>query len=508
MPLSNSFHSSAKKHAISGNGKLARVERHNSRGYFSFEYDQSKIHALIGEPTEIAGDVRQYIDATFAGAIDAYNAKQKRKDRMITDTPFEYFDSNKNLDIANEAIFQLGGQEFWSRHRIDTVIQTKKGERVIKSYPEEVKEVMDEIFRRQMDAYEKIYETDSQTILDRIQADKEASEAYIAVLPEPERLQYQDIMGEKDMRKRAKLIQELPDPDAYLEYAAAAEKLTMIDKLKLNERIQAGQMHIKVVNGTAHYDEYSPHAHGVSVCWTEGYKTGVNARVAKSVVLNQWSLSVLQDKLRDIAREEMSKHPDIFQGEILTEKRRGRNMDYSAEHIARQKQQHLQKQIQEGETLVNEIAESAEMKLNEYRQNAAKSESLQAEVARLEENKNLIQSYEEYDYEVGAIDEKIEGWAEELEDILDVAQQSRTPAPVIERLLRGVLQIMEDAADALRRRIERIHIFEQIHDILFPNAKRLNANLDDVIAGAESGQKAVLQQRQDSRSQPTDPGDR
>lgn len=505
MSLTNSFHSSAKKHAISTSGKLARVALHNSRGYYSHHYDQSKIHSLIGDATELAGDVRKYINDTFAGSIDAYNAKQKRQDRRIKTGAFDHFEANKSLDIANEVIYQIGDQEFWSRHRTDTAIQTRNGERILKSYPEQVKDVMDEIFRKQMAAYEQIYTTDGDVILFRILADKEAAEAQIAAIPEDVLQQYQEIRKEKNASKRNQKIKDLPDPDAYLEYSEAAEKLAMIDKLKLIDRIKNKQMHIHIVNGTAHYDEFSPHAHAISVCWAEGYSTGLDSRVAKSVVLNQWSLSVIQDKMREIAADEMEKHPEIFQGEILAEKQRGRNLDYSAEQIARQKQQELlqrnQELLQSNQELLQSIQEAEQIKQEisqEAMQRLVEVRDLRSEVATLQDDKNLIQTYEEYDYEVTDVDQKIDAWSDELGEILQVAQDEQAPAPVVEQMMRGVVNIMDDAAVALRRRIDRIGIFEQIHDVLYPNSERLRSNLDDLIDRASPARPGLtVQNRKD-----------
>ena len=157
--LSNSFHSSAKAHSLSSAGSLAKAERHNDRGYFSFSYDQSKIAQIVGNSSTLAADVERAINDTFNPYVDEYNARQKRKDRKIETSAFEYFCSQKKLDIATEAIFQIGDQEFWSRWRTDTVIQRGSRQRVLKSFPEEVKNVMNDILGKQVAAFENIYET-------------------------------------------------------------------------------------------------------------------------------------------------------------------------------------------------------------------------------------------------------------------------------------------------------------------------------------------------------------
>ena len=52
MSITNTFHSSGKGDAVGNKGKLSSVQRHNERGYFSFEYSPNKIHNLMVEYTE------------------------------------------------------------------------------------------------------------------------------------------------------------------------------------------------------------------------------------------------------------------------------------------------------------------------------------------------------------------------------------------------------------------------------------------------------------------------
>ena len=157
--LSNSFHSSTKAHSLSNAGSLAKAERHNDRGYFSFYYDKSKIAQIVGDSSTLAADVERAINDTFNPYVDEYNARQKRKDRKIETSAFEYFCNQKNLDIATEAIFQIGDQEFWSQYRTDTVVHRGKNKYVLHEYHTEVKEVMNEIYGKQIAAFENIYET-------------------------------------------------------------------------------------------------------------------------------------------------------------------------------------------------------------------------------------------------------------------------------------------------------------------------------------------------------------
>lgn len=461
MSLTNSFHSSAKKHAISDSGKLGRVERHNSRGYYSFEYDQSKIHALIGTPATIAGDVRSYINDTFSNAIQDYNDKQKRKDRKITTGAFAHFESNKSLDIANEVIFQLGDQEFWGLHRHDERYRTKKGKNLIlKSYPEPIKDAMDELFQKQMQAYESIYETDKNIILAKMYADKTAAEELIAGLDPEIKKKYEDIQKIKDMAKRAAAIRELDDPEAYQEYSDATTQLATLKKLKLIERTEADQMHIKLVNGTAHYDEYSPHAHAISVCWADGYSSGLGSRVAKSVVLNKWSLSVIQDKMRDVAMEFIQEHTEIFQGEFLAEKSKGRNWDYDAKEIAERNHKAL---LQENKTLTDQI--DAATKLRDEIVTESK-EMIQVHREAREGAEEAQRAAERARVELQQVQHKQRDVEAEISDeIVSIERARQNPEGVFDNILFLASNCSQDLFERLDQRGQEMRELDMQHNL-------------------------------------------
>lgn len=336
MAFTNSFHSSARGHSIKNAAKLAGCQRHNSRGYQAWDYSADKISALVGSPEGLSNDVRAFIDNTFAEAKDRYNEKQKRADRLISDTPFEHFNNNKKMDIATESILQVADKEFWDEFRTDETITRRGKEYVRHSYSPEIQNVMDSIFTRQLEAYEHIYETHRDEILERVKKDKELAEQFVAALDDSKRSRYEKIRtGKAKDREDAINAMSGTEQEEYATYSAAVNTLNSIEEMRIIDRIEAGQMHIKVVNATGHYDEYSPHAHAVSVCWAEGFKSGLDSRIAKSVVLNRWSLEVIQDRLHEIAQEEIDKHPDIFRGRKLDEKQQGRNADYSKEYYLR-----------------------------------------------------------------------------------------------------------------------------------------------------------------------------
>lgn len=336
MAFTNSFHSSARGHSIKNAAKLAGCQRHNSRGYQAWDYSADKISALIGQPDNLGADVRAFIDDTFAEAKDRYNEKQKRADRLIAGSPFEHFNNNKKMDIATESILQVADKDFWDEFRTDEHITRKGKDYVRHSYSPEVQSVMDSIFARQLEAYEHIYETHKDEILEKVKSEQALCQEVISELGSEKVLRYDKIRVSKGKERETAIKALSPEEqEEYATYTAAADTLNSIEELRLIERIENNQMHIKVVNATGHYDEYSPHAHAVSVCWAEGFKSGLDSRIAKSVVLNRWSLEVIQDRLHEIAQEEIDKHPDIFRGRKLDEKQQGRNADYSKEYYLR-----------------------------------------------------------------------------------------------------------------------------------------------------------------------------
>ena len=359
MSMTNTFHSSTKGNSIGGKGKLSAVQLHNERGYFSFDYDKNKIFSLIGDVSQLTKSVENYINLNFQSTIDEYNEKQKRADRKIKKTPFEYFSDNKNLDIANEIVFQIADKEFWSATRIEKekVVNGKK--HIIKDFPFEVKMIMNNIFLKQVKAYEDIYKTHSDEILRRIMKDYEFSKEIISSFTEDE---FAFFSKGKGLKKAEKLeyINTLTDEqkEKYERFLSAEATIDFVEKKRIIERIKDGNMTIKIINLTSHFDEWSPHGHGVSVCSVKGFENGLNERVAKSVVLNKWSLEVIQDVMHDIAEKEMAKYPELFTVK-LEEKQKGRNYDFSVFGYKMMKyQEELDRLIRNLHDLENKITEA------------------------------------------------------------------------------------------------------------------------------------------------------
>lgn len=364
MAISNSFHSSCKNHAIKDSVKLSKVQYHNERGYFDLSYDNNKIVDLIGSSSSIVADTKKYINDTFNVCVDQYNAKQKRNDRKINSSAFEHFEKDKGLDIANESIFQIGDKEFWDKFRVDEVVgKDKNGEDIIiHSYSKEVQEVMNEIIKKQAKAYEEIYQNEDtkNKIINKIISSKDEAESFLNSLDEEKKKEYDKALKKnKDDKKEYYSSLDLEEKKNFINYSKANKDINIIKKLKLIERIENEQMNIKLVNLTAHYDEYSVHAHGISVCSAANYKTGLSSRIAKSVVLNKFSLEVIQERLNQIAKEEIAKHPEIFKDEHIKEKEKGRRFNYTTEQYKRKKVIDLEEKIKtlenDNEQLQNEV---------------------------------------------------------------------------------------------------------------------------------------------------------
>ena len=481
MPkVSNSFHSSSGGHAISDTGKLAKVQAHNDRGYFSWEYNQDKIHHLIGDNNTLCEDVKNYINNKFNPEIEKSNERQKQACRRIKTDAYTHFCENKKLDIANEIIFQVADKEYWSRFRIEKIITKNNKKYILKSYPEAVKTVMDEIFKKQAYAYERIYETHKQVILNKILEAYSSAEQVLNTMELDKKERYEKIATTKP-KERKPLLNALNEQEReeYTSFFEAYETKTSIEKKNLIDRIEADAFEIKLIGMTGHYDEWSPHAHGISVCSASGYKTGLNSRVAKSVVLNKYALEVIQDRMREIAKEEMDKHPEIFAEAELADKGKGRNYDYDTEQWIRMKQTELVKQLESNEQL-----------LATKKQEVEKWDSILEAVG---DEKTYI---EEADKAYGIIDT--------LQKLL--TQLVSRISPMRDKdLEKSIIDVFKQFYEALTASIKRMRMYEvreslpeeQCKSIPISDAKR---SLDDKIA---NGTKKVAQNASQSVSGPS-----
>lgn len=521
--ISNSFHSSAKSHSISSVGSLAKAERHNSRGYFSFYYDKNKISDLIGTADSLAADVENAINQTFAENVSAYNEKQKRADRKIQTSAFEHFAENKKLDLAVESILQIGDKEFWGQFRNDQIVHRNGRELVLKSFPGEVKRVMDDIFQKQIAAYENIYQTHGDIIAAKICTAYDEAAA-VAAQSEQEHPDFKEIY-KTTSKERVNKIKELSPEDrvAFAKYAEARDTMAVIVNSKLRERISANHMHIKVVSATAHYDEFSPHAHSISLCYADGYSKGLSSRVAKSVVLNRWALEVIQDRMHEMAEQEMKRHPEIFHGEDLKTKEQGRNFDYTTEQMQRQKLARLKVITEDARRKAEEISLELEKTKAELAAAAQKNQRLQALNASnlkiIEKNDEIIAKNDEIIAEQQQIFEENEeilteqanliGMYQSHEEYLEGGQKAHKAMDDIQEDLdelpkqaklfhakeaeswrQRTIRRLHDMMEFVKYTIGKLQIFEKQYpeeateQLSVPAQKRASA-LDNVIASAE-----------------------
>lgn len=459
MAFSNSFHSSAKAHSIKNARALAKVQSHNSRDYFSVERSKSKSYDIIGTAGTLAADVQNYINITFNNEIAAYNKKQRRKDRQIDKDAFQYFCDNKATDIANEVIFQIADKEFWDQFREDKVIKRKGKEYVLHSYPKNVTEVMNEIYKVQAEAYEKIYETHGNIILDRINKAYDEAQAVVEALEEDTRWKYYQIVlkaqkqpkfKREECRERMMTEMDFSDKEIeeFADFFEAHETIRAIEEARLRERTAAGEMKIKLISLAGHGDEKSYHGHGVSVCSVGGYKQGLQKRIAKTVVLNKYALEVIQDRMREIAQEEIDKHPEIFEERQLDPKGIGRNMDYSVEQHIRMQQEKL---LEKGEKL-KEATKEAEQ---EYDQTLDKVSELKKERSRIkQEIAAIVNEYETTEKKIENQKERVRKWDEiiyVIEDEREYIAEAEECEDTVEHL-QGLCDALTNRKSPLRDR--------------------------------------------------------
>lgn len=497
MAFSNSFHSSAKAHSIKNASALAKVQSHNSRDYFSLERSKNKSYDIIGTAGTLAADVQDYINVTFNNEIAAYNKKQRRKDRRIDKDAFQYFCDNKATDIANEVIFQIADKEFWDQFREDKVIKRKGKEYVLHSYPEHVVKVMNEIYKLQAEAYEKIYETHRDIIIDRINKAYDEAQAVVEGLYTDTRWKYYQIVLKAQKQPkfkreecRERMMSEMNFSDEEIEKFAdffeAHETIRAIEEARLRERTAAGEMEIKLISLAGHGDEKSYHGHGVSVCSVGGYKQGLQRRIAKTVVLNKYALEVLQDRMREIAQEEMDKHPEIFEERQLDPKGIGRNMDYSVEQHIRIKQEELLEKGKVIESVIQESKEQYDQIVERVSKLKKERGTVRNEVSQLKEERNkasqelaaILNEYNKTEEKIAAQKEKSAQWDEILyvikteQEYLAEAEASEDTIEHLNNLCKSLIERKSPLRD---KSIEQafLEAFRGFYEALSRSLKRL-----------------------------------
>ena len=196
-------------------------------------------------------------------------------------------------------------------------------------------------------------------------------------------------------------------------------------------------MLIKLMNLTSHFDEWSPHGHGVSVCSVKGFENGLNERVAKSVVLNKWSLEVIQDVLHEIAEKEMAKYPELFTVK-LEEKQKGRNYDFSVPSYKMMKyQEELDKLICE----LNSIKQSINDTEKEFEETKYLYQSMERQIEESARKKH--NEAKDLTRQIGELI-KIKSQSEQIEAVSETENLVKEVIGVAEKVDGFVLNLKED----------------------------------------------------------------
>lgn len=512
MGISNSFHSSGKSNAISSSGGMGKVQAHNERDYFARHLCADKINFIIGSEG-IANQVKDFLNEEFQPTIDEYNARQKRNDRKINQTPFEFFCKNQTMDIAVQNIFQLGDMEYWSRWRTDTVIGKKKNgdDIVAHDFPEEVSAVMDEIYRLQATAFEKIYETDGNKILKKIEDHYAQCVATLEAAKVADSEQYEKFVAIAKLKPKARTAKtnalSAEEKLAYDVFQEAYFSKQGIDEKHLIERTKEHRMHIKLLQLVGHHDEWSLHAHAVSVCWTDGhYERGINSRVAKSTVLNRYALEVLQDKMREIAEREMSKHPEIFEETTLNAKGIGRNLDWTKEEVIRQNQEKLiakvnalQGDIAEQTALLGELqaqtvseqqlADSARELAAQAKKKLEKDEAAMRKLEAQYKALSPIKSLKHYQNHVLTTDRKLRELEQLAENVAEETYYQGGNEDHAARMIEVVFDSIKSIIEDIKARIMQTKFYELICRVFDGlnnqrHGERQEKTLEDILGNA------------------------
>lgn len=131
----------------------------------------------------------------------------------------------------------------------------------------------------------------------------------------------------------AEIIMQVGDMDFWEEKSLEQKKkMSYIFRDQLRY-LQNQLPEFKIASAVVHYDEKSPHMHIVGVPVASGYKKGMEKQVAKTKIFTKKSLSNLQDIMRKRVERGIAMNPDVFNGEELKEKEKGRNKDIPKESL-------------------------------------------------------------------------------------------------------------------------------------------------------------------------------
>ena len=116
MGRSYSLHVSSKKHALTNRQSISGVYNHNYRKYLeSLHYNKNQIIELVPNACKTFKEFKQVFNNHFKTAVNEYNSKQTKKERIIKDY-FNKVENDLKKDVAVEIIIQVADMNFWKEN--------------------------------------------------------------------------------------------------------------------------------------------------------------------------------------------------------------------------------------------------------------------------------------------------------------------------------------------------------------------------------------------------------
>ena len=116
MGRSYSLHVSSKKHALTNRKSISGAYNHNYRKYLeSLHYNKNQIIELVPNACKTFKEFKQVFNNHFKTAVNEYNSKQTKKERIIKDY-FNKVENDLKKDVAVEIIIQVADMKFWKEN--------------------------------------------------------------------------------------------------------------------------------------------------------------------------------------------------------------------------------------------------------------------------------------------------------------------------------------------------------------------------------------------------------
>ena len=244
--------------AMIGKGSV----NHNTRAFTAKNVDKNRSADNVEFCQE---DIKQVYHKLFDEALERYNAKQKRKDRMI-DNYYEKISRSKQEKLFHEVIFQIGNKDDMNAKSEDGLL----AKRILTEF-------MDEFQARNPYLY---------VFSAHLHMDEETPHLHIDFVPY--------ITGSKrGLDTRVSLKSALAAEGFAGGTRGATELNQWIAFDYILECLQKLLPKFKIANAVIHFDEASPHMHVVGVPVWEEAKCGLSKKVSKRNVFTPQTLSVM-----------------------------------------------------------------------------------------------------------------------------------------------------------------------------------------------------------------------